>query len=167
MKPISESETLAERLHSLYQTYGCENELPSHDGLVAKIDSVKQEVRDATKMELDRDCVYPLLYNEALQLVEKTFLGQKLSFCLALASVEGEEYAVRTFHEKQKEPNNFLFKLYALYGGIKSFSSSVKEVFLNTCREEEAKELMEEHNKHAAQYFKGFKNNIAYYFLKP
>lgn len=48
----TESKDLAERLRSLYQMHNCEHELPSQDDLVAKLGSVKQEVRDATKMEL-------------------------------------------------------------------------------------------------------------------
>lgn len=158
----TESEDLAERLRSLYQLYHCESELPNYDDLVAKLDSTKPKIIDGIKTELNRDCVYPISYERALQSTKQTFT-QKLISGFVIASVEGVEYAVSEFHKNKREPNDFLLKLYALYGGIKNLPSSVRRAFLSREEEEaEAKELMEEHNKNVAQCFKGFKNNMTY-----
>ncbi len=162
-----ESENLAERLRSLYQIHGCEHELPAHDDLVAKLDAAGSEVRAATKMELNRDYVHLLSYEEALQLAKCPF-HERLGWCYALAILEGMEYASskNTPREIQEdEANSFLFKLRALYGGFKALPSTVKTILL-TPTEEEAKELMEEHNKDALQYFKAFKRNLDYFLTE-
>lgn len=162
--PRNESENLAERLRSLYQIYNCENELPAHDDLVAKLDGVKSEVRDAVKIELDRDYVHPLSYEKALEF-EKSFpLTEKFKMLYALTLIQGVGYASEKWKEKKEREEGFLWGLYAFYGGLKAIPSTVKEIFF-TPAEEKAQELMEDHNKMASRYFESFKRNIDYCIL--
>ena len=151
-----ESENLAERLRSLYKTYNCENELPVHDDLVAKLDGVKPEVRDAIKMELDRDYVYPISEEEA-----KIPLSQKFMALYAFTLAKGIIYAEEKRTEKGLKQDNFPFLLHAVYGGIKAFPLVVKAVLTP----EDPKGLMEEHNVLATRCFWGFKRNVEYCVL--
>ncbi len=116
---------------------------------------------------LDRDYVHPVSYEKALEYAKSTkpSFTEKLIAGLVLAYVEGGEYAVSEFHKNKKEPNDPLLKLYAFYGGLKNLPSSIKIVF-STTKEDEAKELMEKHNREAAKIFNGFKNDITYFLNK-
>ena len=158
-----ESENLAERLRSLYQVYDCEHELPAHDDLVAKLSNVKSEVREATKMELDRDYVHPLSYEKALQEANIP-LSEKVKMLYAFTLGGAVTYASQKWEGKKEREEGLLYWCAFLGGGLKTFPSVVKEVFLKP-KEEIAKALMEEHNIMAARYFEGFKRNVEYYVL--
>ncbi len=158
------SENLAERLRSLYQVYGCESELPIPNDLVAKLDGVEPGVRDAVQMELDRDYMRQLSYEEALKFEKSVPLTGKFIELYAFTLAGGCIYAAEKCEEKNLKQEGFPFLLYAVQGGIKTFPSVVKEIFL-TPKEEIAKEIMEEHNKDATRYFELFKRNVEYYIL--
>ena len=78
MNQANKSQNLAERLRGLYQIYGCEQELPGHEDLVAKISSAKQYVRNIFRQELDLGLVSPISYEEALLVAGDSSLFEKL-----------------------------------------------------------------------------------------
>lgn len=151
-----ESEDLAERLRSLYQMHHCENDLPNLKDLVAKLESVETEVCEATKMELDRGCIYPISEKEA-----KIPLTKRFKTLYALTLFEGVRYAEEKHDEKNLKKDGWGVLLRAIYGGIRAFPSTAKATFL----EQDSQQIIEEHNRNAALIFKCFKNNLDY-FLK-
>lgn len=129
-----ESETLAERLRSLYKLYNCEHELPSHNDLVAKLEDTGSEVRQSFQQELDKGEVYPLSLEESLK-----HTGFSKS-CI-----------------------NFYATVFLAYPslGLKVMPFAFKEAFLKK-KEEKAKELMESYNHHAKAVFQEFKEEVRY-----
>ena len=70
MNEKNESEGLAERLRLLYRAHDCENELPTHDDLVAKLDKITPEVREAIELGFFNG-VYFISYREAEKMAEE------------------------------------------------------------------------------------------------
>lgn len=90
MKSTPESENLAERLRALYKLYDCEEELPKHDDLVAKIAVTEQYVCNIFKQELDLGLIAPISYGEALKQFEEDFsLFEKVMMGLELVKKGG------------------------------------------------------------------------------
>ncbi len=136
MKPTPESENLAERLRSLYKLYDCEQELPKHEDLVAKLgkmDHTAPGKRYDLEGVLDQGLVYPLSYEEALQIENSSPFYQRFMG----------------------------FLLPVLFVGPIVIPAAVKVFFLTT-KEERVKELLESNNKLAKQYFEIFKAQVEY-----
>ena len=154
----TESEDLAERLRFLYRAYDCENELPGHESLVAKLDKAEPELRDVVKVELDRDYVYPISLEKAKK-EAKAPLDQKLILLVVIAAASGVTYAEQKCVEKNQPCEGFPFFSRAAYGGLKAFPSVFKEIVF---KGENPVEIMDYHNKEAKRYFEIAKINFKY-----
>ena len=84
MNEKNESEGLAERLRLLYRAHDCENELPTHDDLVAKLDKITPEVREAIELGFFNG-VYFISYREAEKMAEEG--AELIEYFLTLLSV--------------------------------------------------------------------------------
>jgi len=71
MKPTHESENLAERLRELYQEHGCESELPEHEDLVKKLDTLSRADRGYFQETIDAGVGRQISYEEALQAAQQ------------------------------------------------------------------------------------------------
>ncbi|MDP3697962.1 MAG: hypothetical protein Q8R47_00090 [Nanoarchaeota archaeon] len=140
MQPTKESEDLAQMLRYWYRVYNCEHELPKHDDLVAKLDNTEPEFINGVKRELDRDRFYPISYQEAER--------------------DAEECAKRVEDLKNRAGERFFLK--RLGSSVKKIRGSF-EKYEKLSKEQMTKEIMEERNKKAAQYFKEFRDNITYF----
>ncbi len=143
MKPTEGSEDLARRLCSLYRTYGCEHELPDYYYLVVKLSNVEPEVRDAVRMELDRDYVYPISYEEAEKSLDEAAKDEERFQNLA-------EVMLENIPDAEK-------KLVLEYLLGKTAEAAEKDAAV--------KEFRELYNNDARHVFKGFKADLNY-FLK-
>lgn len=161
-----ESNDLAQRLRSLYQMHNCENELPAHDDLVAKLAGFRQEDLDTTKNELDFCFMPPISYEKALEtekrIIKDTPLTVKLIWLYDYVFSNGIEYVSVKCQDKQKEEEGFLAAVYFSYGFLKTIPSAVKILFFPPI-EENAKKRMEGHNKTLAGYFEMLKINLTYF----
>ena len=148
-----ESENLAERLRGLYHIYGCEHELPGHDDLVAKIDSVKPEIRRGFQQELDRGDVYPFSRERAAEIEDNTPLYEKIMMCWGMMYVPAKIL--------QEDTKDLQSKARVFYATIRDIPSVVKKVFL-TSKEENIEDIMECNKALAELYFETFKANVEY-----
>ena len=160
MEPITSSEDLAQRLRSLYKTYECENELPAHDDLVARLDSVEVEVREATKIELDRGYVYPISIKEAKGEARMP-LSERIKTLYAFTFIGAVSYAEQKCVEKDQPCEGSFFFSRVVYGSLRAFPSALGEALRNL----DPKEVMESHNYGAKKYFDIAKRNVKHYIL--
>jgi len=121
----TESENLAGRLHSLYRIYGCENDLPAHEELTAKLESAGAEVRRSFQHELSKDQVYPLSLEEALEYVSpsKRFLEFYGTVFFALP-ILGPSVITLAFKESFLKP-----KTEKAQGLMKSYNYDARKTF--------------------------------------
>ena len=130
MNEKNESEGLAERLRLLYRAHDCENELPTHDDLVAKLDKITPEVREAIELGFFNG-VYFISYREAEKMAEEgAELIEYFKENIEKALVEVEKDIVQE---------------------IKCYLEKDKGL----SKEQETQGIMEEYNEEARLIFKG------------
>ena len=140
MNEKNESEGLAERLRLLYRAHDCENELPTHDDLVAKLDKITPEVREAIELGFFNG-VYFISYREAEKMAEEgAELIEYFKENIEKALVEVEKDIVQE---------------------IKCYLEKDKGL----SKEQETQGIMEEYNEEARLIFKGFKANLEDFYM--
>lgn len=141
-----ESNNLAERLRELYQIYNCENELPSHDDLVAKLEQMKPSRRETIRSSLDQGIMYPIdSYKKAEEIVNR---------------VDKENEDLEKFLSKEiiaKAPDKLKEDLKE-YCGLMPKKKQPKEERVN--------QFMEFNKNFARKYFEVFKGEVQRYLVK-
>lgn len=141
-----ESENLAERLRELYKIYECEQELPAHDDLAAKLDNVKPGVRKAIQVCLDQKVMCPV---DSYEKAEK-IINQGDSDNRKLKTFVREEI-VSKFPDDQKKAVEEYFRL----------TREKKQP-----KDERINRFMEFSQNFAGEYFEIFKEEVKHYLTK-